>query len=108
MKIISVTTTRYRYTTNVWRDLEGHPSVGKEHESQNTLLTVKADNGAEGYAFGGVSEEICKSVIEPAMVGEDAFDREKIWQRFRSATWSAELWPNASLCTGCCYSWRHR
>ena len=83
MKIISVTTTRFRYTRSVWRDLEGHPSVGKEHESQNTLLTIKADNGAEGYAFGGVSEEICKSVIEPAMIGEDAFDREKIWQRFR-------------------------
>ena len=63
MKIISVTTTRFRYTTSVWRDLEGHPSVGKEHESQNTLLTIKADNGAEGYAFGGVSEEICLSLI---------------------------------------------
>ena len=44
MKIISVTTTRFRYTTSVWRDLEGHPSVGKEHESQNTLLTIKSLN----------------------------------------------------------------
>ena len=48
MKIISVTTTRFRYTTSVWRDLEGHPSVGKEHESQNTLLTINCPLNVSG------------------------------------------------------------
>jgi L-alanine-DL-glutamate epimerase-like enolase superfamily enzyme len=43
------------------------------------LVTVVTDEGAEGYAFGA-SPDVVRSVVRPLLVGEDPYDREKIWR----------------------------
>jgi L-alanine-DL-glutamate epimerase-like enolase superfamily enzyme len=54
------------------------------------LIRVLTDEGIEGNAFGWgvrsgeVTAKIVADVLKPAMVGEDPFDREKIWQKIRT------------------------
>jgi L-alanine-DL-glutamate epimerase-like enolase superfamily enzyme len=53
------------------------------------LIRVLTDEGVEGNAFGwgvrsgAVTAKIVADVLKPALVGEDPFDREKIWQKIR-------------------------
>jgi len=81
MKISDVTATRFRYTSFTVRDEEGHTHPGPGHDATQTLITVKTDDGVEGYCFGG-SPELAR-VAKGILAGEDPLDREKIWQRLR-------------------------
>ena len=53
------------------------------------LIRVLTDEGIEGNAFGWgvrsgeVTAKIVADVLKPALIGEDPFDREKIWQKIR-------------------------
>jgi L-alanine-DL-glutamate epimerase-like enolase superfamily enzyme len=66
-------------------DSDGHVHPGPARTTTAALLTVTDADGAEGHALAAPSYAVEKSLIEhyvrPVIVGEDAFDREKLWQR---------------------------
>ncbi len=81
MKIISVKTLAFKYKSKVGRDIEGHAHPAPEHEAMQTLTIIDSDEGVEGYCFGG-SQEAARAA-EPVLLGEDPWNRERIWQRLR-------------------------
>ena len=83
MKITDVRTQTFRYKSIVENDSEGHTHPSAEHDDVQTLLTVATDEGAEGYFFGA-DPSVVESVVKPVAVGEDPFDREKIWQKLKT------------------------
>jgi L-alanine-DL-glutamate epimerase-like enolase superfamily enzyme len=82
MKITDIKVQPFWYTSNVGRDTDGHGHPGHEHRAKSTLITIVTDEGAKGYGFD-VSLDVIENVIKPALVGEDPFYREKIWQRLK-------------------------
>lgn len=78
MKITDVKTIRFKYTSNSERDTDGHGHPGPEHEATQTLLQIDTDEDVSGYWFGA-NPSVVESVIKPALVGLDPFNREWIW-----------------------------
>ena len=64
------------------RDSEGHGHPGPPHDATNTLMTIKTDDGHEGYWVGG-NRRVIESVVKPILIGEDPFYRERIWQTLK-------------------------
>jgi L-alanine-DL-glutamate epimerase-like enolase superfamily enzyme len=79
MKITDVQTVRFKYMSNTIRDSDGHGHPGPEHEATQTLLKIVTDEGVEGYWFGA-NASVMETVVKPALVGQDPFMREMIWQ----------------------------
>jgi len=82
VKIVDVTTTTFRYISNTVRDSEGHSHPGDPHEAKQTLLTIKTDEGVEGYCFGA-NAPVIESLVKPLLIGKDPFYREYLWQMLR-------------------------
>jgi L-alanine-DL-glutamate epimerase-like enolase superfamily enzyme len=82
MKIVDVQTQTFRYRSKSVRDAEGHSHPGPEHDATQSLLRIVADNGAEGYCFGAHPPAI-QNIVRHALIGEDPFYRERIWQRLK-------------------------
>lgn len=82
MKITDVTVETFHYKTRTARDSEGHAHPGPEQDARQTLLRIRTDQSAEGYAFG-ISPDVVRAVIRPMLLGEDPFYRERIWQRLK-------------------------
>ncbi len=82
MRITDVITEVFRYQSKVVRDSEGHAHPGPEHDATQCLLRIVTDEGAEGYCFGA-SPQIIEQIVRPALIGEDPFYRERIWQRLK-------------------------
>ncbi len=82
MRITDVITQVFRYRTKVVRDSEGHAHPGPEHDATQCLLRIVTDEGVEGYCFGA-SPQVIQHLVRPALIGEDPFYRERIWQRLR-------------------------
>ncbi len=82
MKIIDVTTQVFGYRTQIVRDSEGHAHPGPEHDASQCLLRIVADDGSEGYCFGA-NPQVIAQIVRPALLGEDPFYRERIWQRLK-------------------------
>jgi L-alanine-DL-glutamate epimerase-like enolase superfamily enzyme len=80
MRIADVKVRVFNYTSNIVRDDEGHTHPGEEHDAQGALLTVVADDGTQGHSFGPVRPGPVAQFMKPLLVGEDPYDREKIWQ----------------------------
>jgi len=83
VEITDVRVDVFTYRSRIVRDSEGHTHPGEEHEALNALLTVTTDDGAEGYCFGspdGLRPYVIDRFIRPNLIGQDPFDREKIWQ----------------------------
>jgi L-alanine-DL-glutamate epimerase-like enolase superfamily enzyme len=83
MKIAAVAVKRFRYRSNVVRDAEGHGHPGPEHDAIQSLLTIRTDDGARGFAFGGINAEVVEHVIAPLLVGEHPLYRERIWHALK-------------------------
>ncbi len=83
MKIVDLTVRQFNYKSQMVRDSEGHAHPGPEHDATGSLLTVHTDEGAEGYCFGAGGHDVIQHVVRPALVGEDPFYRELLWQRLR-------------------------
>ena len=83
-KIVDVVAEGFRYRSRPVRDSDGHSHPGPEHDATQQVLKVVTDAGAEGYAFGG-SPEVIRAVVKPMLLGEDPFDRERLWQRLHHA-----------------------
>ncbi len=79
MKIVDVTSRSFRYQSRTVRDSEGHTHPGPPHEATQHLVTIVTDEGAEGYSFGA-GPEVIRGLVKPLIVGEDPYDREKIWR----------------------------
>lgn len=79
MKIVDVTTRSFRYQSRTVRDSEGHTHPGPAREATQHLVTVVTDEGAEGHCFGA-GPEVIRGLVKPLIVGEDPYDREKIWR----------------------------
>jgi len=98
MKIVDVRTEVFRYKSNVARDLEGHTHPGPERDATQTLVKIVTDEGAEGYCFGGDKQAI-EHLVKPALVGEDPFYREKIWQRLKQWQRQSQLFSDRVVAT---------
>lgn len=83
MKIVDVVIERFRYKSRIVRDSEGHAHPGPEHDAVQSLLRIVTDEGVEGYYFGAGNPEAIQHIVKPALLGEDPFYREKIWQRLK-------------------------
>ncbi len=83
MKIVDVTVENFRYRSRIVRDSEGHTHPGPEHDATQSLLTIVTDGGAMGYCFGGVPQATLENLVEPILIGEDPFYRERIWQALK-------------------------
>ncbi len=81
MRITDARLVTFRYTSHVVRDEEGHSHPGPAHEAIQTLTIVTADEGGEGYCFGG-SDALVR-VAKPILAGQHPLDREQIWQTLR-------------------------
>ena len=113
MKITDVSTTVFKCRSKVVRDTDGHTHPGEEHDASQVLLKISTDEGAEGYCFGG-SPAVIENTIKPAIMGEDPFYRERIWQDLKHrqrlnlgtlsdrilATVDMALWDLAGRCLG--------
>ena len=86
MKIVKVEAKNIRYQSVMVRDGEGHSHPGKPHDAKVGFLTITCDDGTEGHAVGGnMMVDVLNRVVGPALIGEDPFMHERIWQRMR--TW---------------------
>ena len=86
MKIVKVEARNIRYQSVMVRDGEGHSHPGKPHDAKIGFLTITCDDGTEGHAVGGsMLVDVLNRVVAPALIGEDPFMHERIWQRMR--TW---------------------
>ncbi len=82
MRITEVKVQAYSYPVSpAWG------SIDQRQLAEITLVTVSTDEGIEGYSMGQVqgpatvlAQEVV-SVARPRILGEDALDREKIWQQ---------------------------
>ncbi|MEE3194906.1 MAG: enolase C-terminal domain-like protein [Candidatus Poribacteria bacterium] len=79
MVITDVQTVSFKYISKTVRDSDGHGHPGPPHEAIQTLLKILTDEGVEGYWFGA-NATVIEKTIKPAIVGQDPFMREKIWQ----------------------------
>jgi len=82
MRIVDVITDVFHYRSRVVRDPEGHAHPGPEHDATQTLLRIVTDEGVEGYHFGSGKDAI-QHMVRPLLLGEDPFDRERIWQALK-------------------------
>jgi L-alanine-DL-glutamate epimerase-like enolase superfamily enzyme len=82
MKIVDLITETFRYRSQMARDSEGHAHPGPEHDATMTLLRIVTDQGVEG-AYVGVSADVVQRVVKPVLLGQDPFDRERIWQSLK-------------------------
>ncbi len=86
MKIVDVHAGWIRYESTMMRDAEGHqhPSYTK-HEAKVPYLEITCDDGTTGHAFGeSMNPEVLNTVVRNAIVGEDPFYHERIWQKMHS------------------------
>ncbi len=84
MKIVDVKVQSFKYISKTSRDSDGHSHPGPEHEAVQTILTVVSDQGSEGYSFG-IDPGITRRVLRPILIGEDPFNREKIWNELKES-----------------------
>jgi L-alanine-DL-glutamate epimerase-like enolase superfamily enzyme len=83
MKIATVSVQRFRYSSNVVRDSDGHGHPGREQDAVQSLLTITTDDGASGHYFGAVNASTIEQIVAPMLVGEDPLYRERIWHALK-------------------------
>ena len=86
MKIIDVTARWIRYESTMERDAEGHQHPSrKKHEAKTPFLKITCDDGTQGYAFGSnMNPDVLNTVVRNAILGEDPFYHERIWQKMHA------------------------
>ena len=105
MKISDIKVDTFRYRTKWFRDYEGHSCAGAERWTTNNMLTIRTDEGAEGYFFAGPSQGVVDSLIKPALLGQNPFFREKIWQRMRRMQKLTNSLPDMMIAHVDCALW---
>lgn len=83
MKITQVNVEVFTYPTRRSVDAAGHAHPGEESLAKMAMLRIATEDGTEGYAFGApelIRPHIIDSFVRKVLVGQNAMDREKIWQ----------------------------
>ena len=83
MKIESVNVTVFQYPTRRVSDAAGHSHPGPESMAKMAMLSITADDGTKGYSFAPpevVRPFVVNTFFRKVLVGQDAFNRERIWQ----------------------------
>ncbi len=83
MKIESVNVTVFQYPTRRVSDSAGHSHPGAESMAKMAMLTITADDGTRGFSFAPpevVRPFVVNTFFRKVMVGQDPFNRERIWQ----------------------------
>ena len=83
MKIESVDVTVFQYPTRRVSDAAGHSHPGPESMAKMAMLTITAEEGTRGYSFAPpevVRPFVVNTFFRKVLVGQDAFNRERIWQ----------------------------
>ena len=83
MKIESVNVTVFQYPTRRVSDSAGHSHPGPESMAKMAMLTITADDGSQGFSFAPpevVRPFVVNTFFRKVMVGQDPFNRERIWQ----------------------------
>ena len=82
MKIESVRGTEFSYPSRRSVDSAGHSHPGPEGLARMAMITITTDDGHEGHAFAPpqvIRPYVLESYARKVLIGEDAFQREKIW-----------------------------
>ncbi|MCS5931238.1 hypothetical protein LNQ03_02170 [Klebsiella pneumoniae subsp. pneumoniae] len=82
MKIESVNVTVFQYPTRRVSDSAGHSHPGVESMAKMAMLTITADDGAQGFSCASGSRAPVRGecFFRKVLVGQDPFNRERIWQ----------------------------
>lgn len=83
MKITDVRVRVFRHKSRKHSDSAGHSHPGPEHEARQALLSIVTDEGVEGHYFAPpelVRPHIVEKFFKVVLVGQDPFDRERLWQ----------------------------
>lgn len=83
MKITQVNVEVFTFPTRRSVDAAGHAHPGEESLAKMAMLRIATEDGVEGYAFGApelIRPHIIDSFVRKVLVGQNAMDREKIWQ----------------------------
>ncbi len=87
MKVTDVAMQEVRFLTSERRDRGGRPHPGDEHEARAALLRISTEEGAEGFFIvdrtHGPDPAAIRAIAAPELLGEDPFDRERLWHRLR-------------------------
>jgi L-alanine-DL-glutamate epimerase-like enolase superfamily enzyme len=85
MSIARLAVNVFEHPTRILRDSAGHAHASREApgKARLAMLRVVTEDGAEGYAFGPpevVRRHVLDNFARKALLGRDAFDRERIWR----------------------------
>ncbi|PWW02722.1 mandelate racemase family protein [Mangrovibacter plantisponsor] len=83
MKIESINTTTFSWMSPRVSDSAGHSHPGDPHSATMAMLTITADDGTQGFSFAPpeiVRPYVLDAFFRKVMVGQDPFDRERLWQ----------------------------
>ena len=83
--ITSVTVRTFETTSKTWVDSDGHVHPGPPRTVTQSLLSITDSDGVAGHCLAAPSFAVERSLIEnyvrSNLIGEDPFDREKIWHK---------------------------
>ena len=83
LHIENLSVTVFHYKTPIVHDTDGHTHPGPEHDTQGALLSIFADDGTTGNAFGSpesLRSHLMDNYIRNVLYGRHPFDREALWQ----------------------------
>lgn len=83
MIITDVSVTTFLTTTRRHVDSAGHAHPGPPHRVRQSLLTLRSEDGAEGYSFAPpevLRPFLIEAHVRPVLIGQDHRDRERLWQ----------------------------
>jgi L-alanine-DL-glutamate epimerase-like enolase superfamily enzyme len=81
--IVAVSTQVFRTTTNLSSDSDGHAHPGEKRSVTRALLTITDSDGNQGRCLADeahVGEAQLVNSIRPVLLGQDPFDRARLWQ----------------------------
>jgi L-alanine-DL-glutamate epimerase-like enolase superfamily enzyme len=88
MEIIDIRVRVVPFTSHEKRDSQGHQHVCPPYQSKMALLTIVADDGSEGHCFCApeiVRPYIVQRHLDPILMGQDPFQRERLWHELVDA-----------------------
>lgn len=82
MKIEAINVSVFQYPTRRVSDTAGHSHPGPESLAKMAMLTITADDGTGVFVCtAGSGAPVCgEYLFRKVMVGQDPFNRERIWQ----------------------------
>ena len=83
MKIVDIRGRVFRYISKQVRDSDGRTRPGDPHDARQALLTITADDGSEGHSLSPIEvvrPHLVNGFVRRVLIGQDPFDRERIWQ----------------------------